>query len=71
MDLFDLPRRVLSCYPVADVAATFATLHMPASGQPKLDEVNSQLGALRLLHTIVQNFFSNPPGVPIYHGAGP
>ncbi len=70
-NLFDLPLRVLSCYPVARVAATFAALHMPTNQQPTLEDVNSQLGVVRFIETGLDYLSSSPSGNWIYHGAVP
>ena len=66
----DLPRRVLSCYPVASVAAAFGTLP-PLFGLPQLQDVNVMIEGLRWCDSAL----GAPPPLPlafgnwIYHGA--
>jgi hypothetical protein len=70
-NLYDVPRRVLSCYPVAQVNASFDSLiwgyHLDQP--PKVETVNGQL-ALWLENDMSQsNRFKGVVGTPIYHGA--
>ena len=68
-NIYDLPRRLQSCYPVASVGATFGILHMSSTTRPTLEDVNSQLGDLRLIDGILGYLASGSLGNTIYHGA--
>ncbi|MGO8929776.1 MAG: hypothetical protein ACLQU3_23160 [Limisphaerales bacterium] len=67
-DLYDMPRRVLSCYPVASGSWIFLTNTAPATGHlPSFTNVNHLLKAMRFADITEGVFVGNR----IYHGAVP
>jgi sugar lactone lactonase YvrE len=71
--LKDLPRRVLSCFPVASVTAVFGSLPWTSMVQPTVEEVNVLIASKQMLEseqvsiTVLTNGYWNW----IYHGAIP
>lgn len=67
--LNDLSRRLRSCYPVAEVDATFGALDWPTQGLPSTSDVNAKLAALRLLDASSDTNTTQLLGNRIYYGA--
>ncbi len=62
-NLTDLPRRVLSCFPVASIDATFGTLPWSSRSQPSVEAVNTKLASMRFWDWLWRGANT------IYHGA--